>query len=128
MPSDRPPGHESQELTPAEWDSFLQVKMTAPRYDFLRCAQSEDLWRFIVGNNHDLFLDSNIHIMLAQKAGIDRTNCLIPDGRFRINPVSKKINFSYAYEDTIVRKKGVCEAAERKIIEFLKSNGIDVHA
>jgi hypothetical protein len=130
MPSDAFPRPKLKELTPEELEGLLEIHFDPSLsvqkvLDFVRKGSDYQWVRFIVTENFNLILSLNMHNKLVTKMGIDREACLVPDGDFRIQKDSTKIEFAYSFYEP-EKMANIRKAAENKIKNFLKSKGIEI--
>ncbi len=92
--------------------------------DFIKIGNYE--WaRFIITENFNLILSLHKHNEFVRILGVEREDCLLPDGDFRIEKNSQKMEFAYSWHEP-EKIKNIRKAAENKLKNFLKSKGIEV--
>lgn len=126
-------GKKSRELSQGQLENVLRVKIDPAgswqsMLDYLQkpgTVEHEKYVRFLVTENFDLILSLLEHRMLLIKLGINESTCLISNGQVRFNPISQKVRFFYSSRE-MPKIEHAREAAENKIKEFLKSNGLEI--
>jgi hypothetical protein len=122
MPSDKfPTPDSSPELSNEDLDKLIKLREDLFPPGLEQFIQSGHWVRFVITPDYDLILSDQQHEVMVKMFGIDRDDCVIPDGVFRLFPDTKKITFAYGLWDS---DKKVKKVAEGKILNHFKSTNL----
>ncbi len=130
MTRDKFPNVESkkEELTLAELEKLLKVKFDSGlSSNFTLDDIKSGFWvRFLVDPNFNVVVGKRTHDLMAMTIGVDRYECLIPDGLFKLYKDIKTLRFVYDFPNR-AGMDNINQAAEKKIKEFLQTQGFVIN-
>jgi hypothetical protein len=119
MPSDKFPNQDPKpELSLEELEKIIKLREDLMPPGLEQFTESGKWVKFVITSDYDLILSDQPHEVLVKMFGLDRNECLIPDGAFKLFKDTKKMTFGYGFA---ANDKKTQKVAESKILAHFKA-------